>query len=211
MILNEFNWERYNHFIYYENKIQSGYTMTAKLDVSNLLRVKQPETGSLKISNLIYYCILKAINIPENFNFRIRKQDGKIEAFDELNAMFTIFHENTKTFSNVWSQWNNDLKLFCEKVEEAKVKYEDSTEVSPSKDKPKNCVPISIIPWIDFDSFCTDRYSEGENYFPVITLSKIVDNKITMSVYVKHSIADGYHTAMLFNDVQRIMNELRRQ
>lgn len=210
MILDKSNWERYNHFIYYENKIQSGYTMTVKLDISNLLRIKRFGVGSLKISNLIYYCILKAINLPENFNFRICKQDEEIKAFNELNAMFTIFHEDTKTFSNIWSPWNNDLEFFCEKVEEAKEKYKDSIEVSPSKNKPKNCVPISIIPWIDFDSFCTDRYSEGENYFPIITLSKIVDGKITMSIYVKHSIADGYHTAKLFNDIQRIINELRR-
>lgn len=202
--LNEANWERYGHYLYYKNKIKSGYTMSVKLNVDNLLSKK----NRYKLSDMIYYCICKALNRKENMNFRIVENDGKVFAYDEVNILFTIFHEANNTFSNVWAKNENDLNKFVKNVEDTKEKYKDVYGVSIIKDKPKNCVPVSIIPWVHFEGFCSDLFEETKNCLPIITIGKIENNLMPVSIYVKHSVADGYHTAKLFNDIQDEINKL---
>lgn len=204
--LNETNWERYNHYRYYKDKIKSGYTMAVKLDVQNLLLLK--EKHGYKLSGLIYYCICRALNKEHNFNFRIFEQDDKVFTYDSANILFTIFHEDTNTFSNVWVQKNDCLHEFLLSVEQMKEKYKDEYDVSPVKDKPKNCIPVSIIPWAHFEGFCSDLFEETKNCFPLITIGKVQNNLMPVSIYVKHSIADGFHTARLVNDIQNEINSL---
>lgn len=204
--LNETNWERYNHYRYYKDKIKSGYTMTVKLDVENLLRLK--DSYGYKLSGLIYYCICRALNKEHNINFRIFELDDKVFAFDYVNILFTIFHDDNNTFSNVWAPKSDYLHEFLMNVENMKAKYKDVHGVSVVKDKPKNCVPVSIIPWAHFESFCSDLFEETKNCFPLITIGQIKDNLMPVSIYIKHSLADGFHTARLFNDIQNEINSL---
>lgn len=204
--LNETNWERYAHYRYYKDKIKSGYTMSVKLNVENLMILK--EKHGYKLSTLIYYCICRALNMKHNLNFRIVEQDGKIFAYDNVNIFFTIFHKDNNTFSNVWAGNNDDLSEFAKQVECVKDEYKDVHGVTVVKDKPKNCVPVSIIPWVHFESFCSDLFEETKNCFPLITIGMIKENMMPVSIYVKHSVADGYHTARLFNDIQNEINLL---
>lgn len=204
--LDEKNWERYNHYRYYKDKIKSGYTMTVKVDVEKLLSLKKKY--GYKMSGLIYYCICRALNREHNKNFRIIEVDDKIYAFDFVNILFTIFHEDDSTFSNVWAPKNDCLEEFLAEVERVKDEYKDVHGVSIVKDKPKNCVPVSIIPWVHFEGFCSDLFEETKNCFPLVTIGKIKDNLMPVSIYVKHSVADGFHTARLFNDIQNEINSL---
>ena len=204
--LNEVNWERYSHYKYYKDKIKSGYTMTVKLNVENLMILK--ERCGYKLSSLIYFCICRALNRKHNLNFRIVEKDDKIWAYDSVNILFKIFHEDNNTFSNVWARNNDNLLEFAEQIEQVKDKYKNVHGVTIANDKPKNCIPVSIIPWVHFESFCSDLFEETKNCFPLITIGMIKENMMPVSVYVKHSVADGFHTARLFNDIQDEINSL---
>lgn len=204
--LNKDNWERYDHYRYYKDKIKSGYTMTVKLDVENLLRLKE----KYKLSALIYYCICRALNREHNLNFRVFEQDNKVFAYDNVNVLFTIFHEDNNTFSNVWVPRNDDLLEFTKQVEQVKQTYKNKHGVSVAVGKPSNCVPVSIIPWAHFESFCSDLFEETKNCLPLVTIGMIKENLMPVSIYVKHSVADGFHTARLFNDIQDEINSLER-
>ena len=174
------NWERADHFAYYEEKIKSGFTMSGRVDVSNLLEMKRKYC--YRMSSMLYYVITKAINQPENMNFRIFKKGEELFSFNEMQTSFTVFHEDDKTFTDLWAEYSSNIAWYCQEVEMIKAFYGSKKGVHGRSERPKNCVPISIIPWFEYDTFCTDTYAESTNYFPIITVGKIneLDKKVSV-------------------------------
>lgn len=205
-------WPRRDHFKYYYNQIKCRYTLTAHIDIAPL-RVFQKQR-QLKFFPLMLYAVMRAVN--ENKEFRMSfDADGRLGYWDEVVPCYTVFHDEDKTFSDIWSAYNADLHTFYKGVvADLKAYGETGRFVKAKPDQPPNFCPVSSVPWLHFTSFSQDTYAENSLLFPLIRFGKFEASGekvlLPLAVSVHHAVADGYHTCRLINDIERIAGQLER-
>ena len=197
-------WERREHFSYYRNLIKTNYSINAEIDITEL-RKTQKERG-LKFFPTMLYCVISGVN--KNREFRMGFKDGELGYWDYCVPSYTIFHSDDKTFSDIWSEYSEEFKLFYKNVIEDIEKYRDVKGIKAKERKLENFCPISFLPWLSFTGVSNDTYTESNMFFPVITLGKYFEREkkiyIPISVFVNHAVADGWHTCKLINEIEEI-------
>lgn len=209
-IIDKATWERNIYFDYYYSQIKCKYTLSANINITELIKMKKER--HLKFFPIMLYAIIKAVN--KNKEFRMSFNDrGELGYWDEVVPSYTLFHDENKTFTDVWSEYNEDFETFYKCVSEDIEKYKQITGVIKARpDQPKNFCPISCLPWLSFTNFAQDTYTETSFLFPLIKFGKYFEENgktlLPISVFVSHAVADGYHTCKLINDIQEIGNSL---
>lgn len=202
-------WERKEHFKYYINLIKTNYNLTAELNISQLM--KKIKEKKLRFFPTMLYCIIKAVNQNKEFRMDYDKE-GNLGYWDYVVPSYTIFHNDDKTFSDIWSEYDENFEKFYKNVVEDIKKYKDIKGVKTKLGRGDNFCPISCIPWLSFTGCANDTYSEAKMLFPVIAFGKYFKcdemTMIPISVFVNHAVADGYHTCKLINDIQSIINDI---
>lgn len=198
------DWKRKPYFDYYYYTLKTKYTLTKHIDISFLLEeVKQK---GLKFYPVYLYVILKVINKTPEFRMSF-DPDGNLGTWNYVNPSYTIFHKDDNTFSDLWSEYKSGFQDFYEEIVRDMDKYKDVKEILARKNKPRNFCPMSAIPWLSYESFSQDSYSESSLLFPLIKFGKYYkkDDKVMIpfSVFVNHAVADGYHTCKLINDIEK--------
>ena len=202
-------WERKEHFKYYINLIKTNYNLTAELNISQLM--EKIKDKKLKFFPTMLYCIIKAVNQNKEFRMDYDKE-GNLGYWDYVVPSYTIFHDDDKTFSDIWSEYDENFEKFYKNIVEDIEKYKDIKGVKTKLGRGDNFCPISCIPWLSFTGCANDTYSEAKMLFPVIAFGKYFKcdemTMIPISVFVNHAVADGYHTCKLINDIQSIINDI---
>lgn len=117
------NWERKEHYYHYSNITQCTYGITIKLEVSNIIK------DSLKFYPTMIYCIAKTANGLKEF--RMSFEDSRLGYYDIINPSYTIFNKDTKTFSSIYTEYNEDFHLFYKNCLEDMRNYGNSKSFSP--------------------------------------------------------------------------------
>ena len=122
---------------------------------------------------------------------------------------YTLFHPNTKTFTDIWSEYSEDFDTFYQTIVADIEAYRNVTGVIKARPgQPANFCPVSCLPWLSYTAFAQDTYTESKLLFPLIKFGKYFEAdgriQIPVSVFVSHAVADGYHTCKLINDMQEI-------
>jgi chloramphenicol O-acetyltransferase type A len=206
--LNLDTWERKQHYDYYIHTVKAKYNVNVNLDITELLAtVKQ---SKLRFYPTFIYVISKAINQNKEFRMAVDHK-GRLGYWDYSNPSYTIFHDDDKTFSDIWTEYNDDFSVFYQQAVADLEKYKDVKGIKAKPDKPKNFCPMSAVPWLSFTGYSNDTYSESKLLFPVITFGKYFMRHhrmvIPFSIFVNHAVADGYHTCKLLQDIQQFSDE----
>lgn len=196
-------WERQPYFDYFNNIIKCKYTINANVDITELLTLSK-EKG-LKFFPSFLYVIMRSVN--QNKEFRMSYNDqNQLGHWNYVLPSYTIFHEDDKTFSDVWSEYHEDFRLFYETIVNDIQKYKDVKGIKARLDRPANFCSISALPWLSFTNFSQDTYEESNFMFPLIRFGKYFTQDgrilIPLAVFVNHAVADGYHVSKLINDMQ---------
>lgn len=203
-IIDKENWERSVYFDYYYSQIKCKYNLGANIDITGLMNMKN-ERG-LKFFPLMLYVVMKAVN--RNKEFRMSFNDkGELGYWEEVVPCYTLFHDESKTFTDIWSEYDEDFDVFYKTVLTDMETYKDITGVIKARPgQPKNFCPVSCLPWLSFTNFSQDTYTETSFLFPLIKFGKYMEENgkvlLPVSVFVSHAVADGYHTCKLINDMQ---------
>lgn len=208
-IINRDTWERNEYFDHYYNTIKCKYTLNANLDITELL--KRSKELDLKFFPSFLYIIMRAVN--QNKEFRMSfDADGNLGYWDYVIPSYTIFHEDDKTFSDVWSEYSDRFETFYQTITHDMEVYKDVKGIKARSGRLANFCPISSLPWLNFTSFSQDTYSESSMLFPLIKFGKHFEENgtklITIAVFVNHAVADGYHTCKLINDMQDYLDRV---
>lgn len=70
--------------------------------------------------------------------------------FDTMLASYTIFHQDTKTFSNLWTEYYCKYEDFCKVYEDDMLKYANQRGLFVTANVLKNNFPVSMIVWTLF-------------------------------------------------------------
>lgn len=204
------NWDRKPYFDYYNQIIKCKYTLNANIDITGLL--KESKARGLKFFPVFLYSIMRAVN--QNKEFRM-SYDAKNQLgyWNYVIPSYTIFHEDDKTFSDVWSDYHEDFKSFYKTIIDDMQKYKDVKGIKARADRPANFCAISALPWLSFSSYSQDTYEESNFLFPLIRFGKYFNEQnktlIPFAVFVNHAVADGYHSSKLINDIQSFVLDVK--
>ncbi|MGF6269678.1 chloramphenicol O-acetyltransferase type A [Lelliottia nimipressuralis] len=202
-------WARREHFEIFQTFAQSTFNQTVQLDITALL--KHIKEADWKFYPTMIFLISKIVNRhPE---FRMAMMDNELVVWDEVHPNYTIFHNETETFSSLWSHYDGNFHHFQKVYSEDMARYSNNTAYWPKEESRENIFFISGIPWATFTSFNVNVANMKNFFAPMFTLGKYFeqDGKVLLpfAVQVHHSVCDGFHVARLVNELQELCDDLQ--
>lgn len=198
------NWKRKEYFTHYKDEIPCTYSMSIKLDITNI-KEKQ-----YRLYPTMIYMITTVIREYEEFRIGYN-EEGKLGIFDELIPCYTIFHKDTETFSNLWTNYNENYDVFLKEYENDFKEYGDRKQMMAKPNVPINNFPISMIPWIIFEGFNLNLQKGYDYLLPIFTMGKYnIENGtyyLPLSVTVHHAVCDGFHISRFLSRLQTMIAE----
>lgn len=204
------SWPRKEHFQYYRTKIKCGYCLTGRLDVTGL--VSRAKKQGLQTYPCFLYVISRTVNSMDEMKMMVDPQ-GAPGVWEQVHPNYTIFHQDDKTFSDLWSCYHPEFEVFYREYQQTLERYGSKRGIKLRNDQPPNFFCVSCVPWMDYTGYAS--YGAGEpNLFPIVTFGRYTTegNKITMplTVNISHAAADGYHTCRFFELLQQEMDRFGR-
>ena len=191
-------WKREEYFRHYHDDVPCFYSMTVSLDVTRL------RAAGLKLYPAMLYILSTIVNRHEEL--RTAMVDGAVGVYDALSPCYTVFHPETETFSNLWTEYSEDYQVFCQRYRQDWVRYGDVHAFNAKAGAPVNVFPISMIPWEHFDGFHLHLQKGYEYLLPIFTMGKYVEaggrSELPIAVQVHHAVCHGFHLC-------RFLEELR--
>ena len=207
--LYDHTWPRSSHFAYYtKGFVKSVNSITVRVDVTQFLaRTKQKGLKFFPAFTAVTGQVIAAL--PEmctNVD-----SDGNPGYYSYLNPNFTIFHEDDKTFSDVWSQYDADFDTFYQNLLTDVETYKDKKGIKVKDGQPRNFFCISCVPWLSYESYCPVNYGGSPNLFPIITFGKYTEENgrltLPFSLTISHACMDGYHLSLFFQKLQEALDQ----
>lgn len=201
-------WARKEHFEVFQTFAQSTINQTVLLDITALL--KHIKEVGWKFYPTIIFLLSKVVN--RHTEFRMAIKDNELVIWNEVHPSYTIFHNETETFSSLWSHYDGNIHHFQHVYAEDIARYGNNLSYWPKGESPENIFFVSAIPWVSFTSF-NINVANMQNFFsPMFTIGKYYnqDGKIVLplAVQVHHSVCDGFHAARLINELQEISDNI---
>lgn len=206
MIFNQIaidNWSRKPYFEHYLNDVRCTYSMTANIDITRLL--SELKKKRIKLYPALIHMITTVVNRHREFRTCF-DSDGRLGYWDCLSPSFTIFHDDDKTFSSIWTSYSEEFNDFYSRYLDDMKMYGGVKQFAAKANEPPNTFPISSIPWVSFTGFNLNVYNKGTYLLPIFTMGKYFqhDEKILLplSGQFHHAVCDGYHAGVLYNELQ---------
>ena len=124
-------WPRREYFDYYIHKTPCSYNVCVNLDISRLL--KSVRSKGLSLYPVLIYIVASAVNqncTAFRFSF---DQNGHLGYYDVLSPAYTVFHEDDKTFSNLWTIYHNQFSVFYKDYQNDQMLYRDRKGLFPKE------------------------------------------------------------------------------
>ena len=143
---------------------------------------------------------------------RLMKKE-KLEIFSEMMPCYTVFHKDTETFSNIWTEYSSDYDEFLDRYERDMESYGEQEGMMAKPNPPANTFPVSMIPWLSFEGFNLNLQRGYSYLLPIFTFGKYYEENgkfyIPLSIQVHHAVCDGFHTCRFVNELQEVIDKKR--
>ena len=198
-------WPRQEHFLHYMNKMRCTYSLTVQIDITELQSMIKK--NGLKSYPVQIYMIASVVNCFSEFRMGL-SEIGEPGYWETLHPTYTIFNDITKTFSSIWTIFDERFGKFYESCVRDIERYGKSTELFPKDGIPPNVFDISSVPWVDFTAFNINAYTDGNHLLPIFTIGKYIEqnNKVYMplAMQLHHSACDGYHAGQFVEAIREL-------
>ena len=198
-------WPRREYWTHYMHEVRCTYAITGNIDIAVLRSaLKRRE---LPLYAALMHMLATIINRHEEFRYETGA-DGEPILFDRLNPSYTVFHKDTETFSNLWTEFSPRFADFCAAYRQDMQRYGDVQGFIGKPDAPQNCFPVSSVPWMHFTGFNLNCYTPGASLCPIFTFGRYEPQNgkllLPLSGQFHHAVCDGYHAARLFAEMQQL-------
>lgn len=202
--INYDKWARKETFEHFMNVAKSTYSLTVKVDVTNLVQyVKEKQ---LHFFTAFTWVVTKAINEHKQFRMGY-DEEGCMGYYSSLNPSYPVLdeEENVVTLSTEYSE---DFHVFYDRMRQDIGNYKRTGKVNEST---ANMLLISTLPWLNYENFTVVNESEYHFLFPMVTWGKYSEENgrwyIPLSIQISHAAADGYHCVKFYQSVENTINE----
>lgn len=200
------SWPRAMHYKYYTEAIQAGYSVTFRADVTRILSYCRRKDR--RFYGCMLYAISRAVNRLD-FMRMVRMEDGNPGIWDQVCPIFTVFHKDTETFSDLWMDYDPDPDRFYAEYERVMDRYGHNHGVKGREHQPPNFFCVSCVPWLDFTGYAAST-PEPAQFFPIIAYGRYTEQdgrvSLPVSVTISHAAADGYHIYLFQKALQEEMD-----
>ena len=201
-------WSRGQVFYYFNQIAPTGYSITVNLDVTKLRFVLKQEEK--KFFPAYIWLVTKILN--RQIEFKVAEKDGQLGYYDSLTPLYPTLHEDDKTISFMWTEFNEDFSVFYKSYLEIQKLYRNNHGMlSQTKEMPpKNSYTVSCVPWVSFSHFSIQRYDNKPYYFPTVESGAFYEEnglvQMPLSITCHHATTDGYHVNLFLEQLQYEMN-----
>lgn len=95
---------------------------------------------SRKLYPTMLYLITNIANRHKEFRTTTDK-DGSAAYFDKVLPCYTVFHKDTETFSNVWTEYTDDIDEFCVRYDKDMAEYGNKKQFDANPLRRKTLYP----------------------------------------------------------------------
>ena len=207
--LDLMSWKRGQIFYYFSKMAPTGYSLTVKLDITKMKSALNK--AEMKFFPAYLWLVTKTLNAQQEF--RIAEKDGKVGYYDYLTPLYASFHDDDKTFSLMWTEFDEDFNEFYKAYIDNQNEYGGNHGVlsQPLTPPPPNAYTVSCLPWVSFDHFAVHNYDNKAYYFPSVEAGKFYeqDGRLIMplSLTCHHATTDGYHVSLFLEELQKEADE----
>lgn len=186
--------EHFRHFL----DSRCAITMTDDIDVTALRNACHECSCSFYVTFL--YIVSYIVNSRDEF--RMTVVDGAPAVFEHVNPVHNVFHEDTETYTSIFTVWTRDYHEFCRNCEEDIQRGRSLTCAGvPS---PANSFEASCVPWRHF----THAGVNTGSLLPIIVWGGFSERDgrtlMPLSITIDHAAADGFHAARFLNEAERL-------
>lgn len=205
-------WKRGELFYYFSKMVPTGYSLTVNLDITEMLHTLK--SADIKFFPAYLWLVTRTLNLQKEF--KIAEKDGQIGYYETLTPLYASFHNDDKTFSLMWTEYDNDFKIFYQSYLDNQKLYGNNHGVLSQKEQlpPENAYTVSCIPWISFKSFSVHAYENKPYFFPSVEAGKFykkLDRMILpLSITCHHATTDGYHIECFLDTLQSDITNFRK-
>lgn len=199
------SWKRGQIFYYFSKMAPTGYSLTVKLDITKLK--KTLDNAGLKFFPAYLWLVTRTLNAQQEF--RIAENNGQVGYYDRLTPLYACFHDDDKTFSLMWTEFDDDFTVFYRSYIDDHNKYGTNHGIlsQPLAPPPPNAYTVSCLPWVSFEHFAVHNYDNKPYYFPSVEAGKFYeqDGRLIMplSITCHHAATDGYHVSLFLEELQK--------
>jgi len=204
--INMEQWDRREHFEHYFKHVKCGFSITENIDITKLLTISKAKEFAF------YPIVLYMASVGVNAQMELRtyvNEAGEVGYWEQVHPSYTIFHKNTHTFSELWTEYSKEFKVFYQNYKADMHLYGNDHSFFPKKDCPLNNFPVSCIPWSSFSGFNLNLFGDSQFLSPIITFGKYFEEgdtvQLPVSVQIHHAAADGYHVSQFLVELQKLV------
>jgi len=212
-IIDKETYYRKGVFRHFSEDCKCSTSMTARIDVTEAAACSK-RTNSRFYLNFLYI-LSKVLNSRDDYRMGYLWQTNELICYDVINPAQYVFHEDTETFTIVYTHYCEDYDTFyagaLKDVEAAK----RTREYGLDMENHPNWFDASYISWLSYDSLNVEL-PDGYLFFsPIVNWGKYREEngKLVMPVSVRlnHAIADGYLVANVFRLLQQEIESFCRR
>ena len=206
------SWSRGEVFWYFSRMAPTGYSMTVKLDITHMKACL--EAAGMKFFPAYLWLVTKVLN--EQMEFRIAEKDGQVGYYDCLTPLYAHFHEEEKSFSLMWTEFDEEFSVFYQNYLDNQNAYGQNKGVLSQVGQlpPSNAYTVSCVPWIPFEHFAVHSYESKPYYFPSIEAGKFQEENgrlmMPLSITCHHAATDGYHVSVFLDKLQQEVDSFEK-
>lgn len=202
-LVDKDKWARSIYFQHYFSDVPCTYSISVKLDITALRK------GGQKLYPAMLYCLTTIVNRHPEFRTAINDR-GQLGIYDSMHPCYTIFHKDNQTFSNLWTEYNEDYAQFRFAYEKDRANYVSNTEFLAKPNLPENSFTVSMLPWVTFEGFNLNLQKGYTYLLPIFTLGRYYKEGsktlIPLAVQAHHAVCDGFHVCRFINELQSLIN-----
>ena len=157
------------------------------------------------------HSITTVVNRHEEFRTAFDEAD-ELGVYSELHPCYTVFHKDSETFSNLWTEYTPDLRDFIRRYEADLAAYGDNAAFIGKPGLPNNSFTVSMLPWTSFDGFNLNLQKGYAYTLPIFTLGQFFPESdrtlMSVALQVHHGVCDGFHACRFPNELQALLNDV---
>ena len=196
-------WNRKEYFEHFLHAVPCTYSVTATLDITALRERKS------RVYPAMLYLIAQTVNRHPEFCTAL-DSSGQLGIFIAMHPCYTIFHRDTETFSNLWTEYHPDYSVFLQSYQEDLRNYGNIHRMNAKPHCPANTFPVSMIPWCNFTGFQLNLQKGYDYLLPIFTMGQFTNQDgrtmLPISVQVHHAVCDGFHVSRFLNELQESLH-----
>ncbi len=194
---------------YFMEEAPCTYSMCVDIDVTEL-RAAAKARGTHFFAAFLY-ALTKAVNGRREFRMNF-DETGALGYYDAVHPCYTVFHEQSQRFSDVWTRFDEDFDVFYRNYLADREAYGGAAQAPAKPYEGGNLFNVSCIPWARFTAFHLHLQKGYRHLPPLFTVGRFAEaggrTAVPLAVQVHHAVCDGRHVSLLVADVQRFCAEL---